>query len=112
MNARTRKPDALEKQIAAIQEKLPALDAAVEAAQQALDAALIAGSDSRPYRGHLRVTLAAKAKADRAIGELAAQQRDERQAGIVAAARAIEAKAEAARKKLLDRFAFSLELHA
>ena len=112
MNARTRKPSAIEKQIAAIQEKLPALDAAVEAARQALDDALLSGNDTRPYRGHLRMTLAARAKAERALADLAAQQQAARQATIVAAARAIEAKTEAARKKLLARFDFSLELHA
>lgn len=111
MNARPRKPD-YEKQIAALQEKLPGLDAAVEAARQALDDALVAGSDTRPYRGHWRMTVAARTKAERAIADLAQQQRDERQAAIVAQARAIEAKAEAARKKLLARFAFSLELPA
>ena len=111
MNARTRKPD-LEKQAQAIREKLPGLDAAVEAARLALDDALVAGNDTRPYRGHLRMTLAARTKAERALADLAAQQQAERQVGIVAAARAIEAKAEAARKKLLARFDFSLELRA
>ena len=110
MNARPRKPDALEKQVAAIREKLPGLDAAVDAARQALDDALVAGNDSRPYRGHLRMTLAAKAKAERALADLAAQQQAERQAALVAQARGIEARAEAARKKLLARFEFSLEL--
>lgn len=112
MNARARKPDALEKQVAAIQEKLPALDAAVEAARLALDDALVAGNDSRPYRGHLRMTLAARAKAERALADLAAQQQAERQAALVAQARAIEQKAADARAKLLKKFEFSLELHA
>lgn len=112
MNARPRKPDALEKQIAAIRDKLPGLDAAVEAARLALDDALVAGNDSRPYRGHLRMTVAAKGKAERALADLAAQQQAERQTAIIASARAIEAKAEAARKKLLARFDFSLELPA
>ena len=112
MNARPRKPDALEKQVAAIQEKLPALDAAVEAARLALDDALVAGNDTRPYRGHLRMTIAARTKAERALADLAAQQQAERQTAIVAAARSIEARAEAARKKLLARFDFSLELRA
>ena len=112
MNARPRKPDALEKQIAAIQEKLPALDAAVEAARLALDDALVAGNDSRPYRGHLRMTLAARAKAERALADLAAQQQAERQATLVAQARAIEQKAADARAKLLKKFEFSLELRA
>lgn len=112
MNARPRKPDALEKQIAAIRDKLAGLDAAVEAARQALDDALVAGNDTRPYRGHLRMTIAARTKAERALADLAAQQQAERQTAIVAQARAIEAKAEAARKKLLARFDFSLELRA
>ena len=112
MNARPRKPDALQKQIDALTAKLPGLDAAVEAARQALDDALVSGSDTRPFRGHFRMTVAAKTKAERALADLADQQRDERQSAIVAAARDIEAKAEAARKKLLARFSFSLELPA
>ena len=110
MNAR--KPSTIEKQIQAISEKLPGLDAAVEAARQALDDALVSGNDTRPYRGHVRMTVAAKTKAERALADLAAQQQAERQTAIVAAARAIEQKAEAARKKLLARFDFSLELPA
>ena len=112
MNARARKPDALEKQVAAIQEKLPALDAAVEAARQALDDALVSGNDTRPYRGHLRMTIAARTKAERALADLAAQQQAERQTAIVAQARAIEQKAADARAKLLKKFEFSLELPA
>ena len=112
MNARPRKPDALEKQVAAIREKLPGLDAAVDAARQALDDALVAGNDSRPYRGHLRMTVAARAKAERALADLAAQQQAERQAALVAQARAIEQKAADARAKLLKKFEFSLELPA
>lgn len=109
---RPRKADALQKQIDAITAKIPGLDAAVAAAQQALDDALIAGSDSRPYRGHLRMEVSAKTKAARALADLVAKQEAERQVGIVAAARAIEAKAEAARAKLLKKFEFSLELPA
>ena len=112
MNAPTRKPSAIEKQMQAIRDKLPGLDAAVDAARLALDDALVAGNDSRPYRGHLRMTVAARAKAERALADLAAQQQAERQATLVAQARAIEARAEAARKKLLARFDFSLELRA
>ena len=112
MNARTRKPDALEKQMQAISEKLPGLDAAVETARQALDDALVTGSDTRPFRGHMRMTVTAKAKAERALADLAAQQQAERQNAVIAAARVIEQKAEAARKKLLARFEFSLELPA
>lgn len=112
MNARPRKLDATQKQIDALTAKLPQLDAAVEAARTALDDALVTGSDTRPYRGHLRMTGAARTKAERALADLAAQQQAERQSAIVAAARAIEAKAEAARKKLLARFEFSLELPA
>lgn len=112
MNARTRKPDALEKQIAAIREKLPQLDAAVEAARLALDDALVAGNDTRPYRGHLRMSIAAKTKAARALAAVLDEQEAARQVGIAAAARAIEAKAEAARAKLLKKFEFSLELPA
>lgn len=111
MSVRTRKPD-LEKQAQAIREKLPGLDAAVEAARQALDDAIVSGSDTRPYRGHLRMTVTARVKAERAMAAVIAQQQAERQTAIVAQARAIEAKAEAARKKLLARFDFSLELRA
>lgn len=109
---RPRKADALEKQAQAIREKLPQLDAAVEAARQALDDALVSGSDTRPFRGHLRMTLTAKAKAERAIADLADQQQAERQNAIVAAARAIEQKAATARASLLKKFEFSLELPA
>lgn len=113
MNAptRPRKTD-YEKQADAIRQRFPQLDAAIVAAQQALDDALVQGNDTRPYRGHMRMTLAAKAKAERAIADLAAQQQAERQNAVIAAARDIEAKAEAARKKLLARFEFSLELPA
>lgn len=109
---RPRKPDALEKQVAALREKLPQLDSAVEAARSALDDALVAGNDSRPYRGHLRMSIAARTKAERALAAVLAEQEAARQVVIVAAARVIEAKAEAARKKLLSRFEFSLELPA
>lgn len=100
------------RQIAAIKERLPQLDAAIAAAQQALDDALVAGSDSRPYRGHLRTSIQARKKADSALAAIVAEQEAERQTAIVAAARVIETKAESARKKLLARFAFSLELPA
>lgn len=101
------------RQAAAIREKLPALDAAVEAAQGALDAALIAGSDSRAYRSHLRTSIQARKKADNALAAIEAEQEAERQAAIIAAARVIEAKAEAARRRLIARFEFKIEgLHA
>ncbi|TXG87839.1 MAG: hypothetical protein E6R10_07185 [Rhodocyclaceae bacterium] len=111
MTTSRKKPDHA-RQIAAIREKLPALDAAVEAAQGALDAALIAGSDSRPYRSHYRTSKAARAKADSALAAIEAEQASERQTAIVAAARAIEKKSHDARAKLLKKFEFSLELHA
>jgi hypothetical protein len=112
MTTSRKKPDHA-RQIAAIREKLPALDAAVEAAQGALDAALIAGSDSRPYRSHYRTSKAARAKADSALAAIEAEQEAESRERITAAARAIEAKAESARKRLIARFEFKIEgLHA
>ena len=111
MTTSRKKPDHA-RQIAAIREKLPALDAAVEAAQGALDAALIAGSDSRPYRSHYRTSKAARAKADSALAAIIAEQEAERQAAIVDTARVIEKKASDARTKLLKKFEFSLELPA
>ena len=111
MTTSRKKPDHA-RQIAAIREKLPALDAAVEAAQGALDAALIAGSDSRAYRSHLRTSIQARKKADNALAAIEAEQEAERQAAIIAAARVIEKKASDAREKLLGKFSFSLELPA
>lgn len=100
------------RQAAAIRERFPQLDAAIVAAQQALDDALLTGSDSRPYRGAVRVAKAARAKADSALAAILAEQEAESRERITTAARAISAKAEAARKKLLARFEFSLELPA
>lgn len=101
------------RQAAAIRERFPQLDAAIVAAQQALDAALIAGSDTKPYRGHHRMSIQARAKADHALAAIVAEQEAERQTAIVATARVIEAKAEAAGRRLIARFEFKIEgLHA
>lgn len=100
------------RQAAAIRERFPQLDAAIVAAQQALDDALITGSDTRPYRGAVRTAKAARAKADSALQAVLAEQASERQAAIIAAARAIEQKSRTAREKLLGKFSFSLELPA
>ena len=100
------------RQAAAIRERFPQLDAAIVAAQQALDDALITGSDSRPYRSHLRTSIQARKKADSALQAIEVEQEAERQTAIIAAARVIEKKSHDARAKLLKKFEFSLELPA
>lgn len=105
---RARKTDHA-RQAAAIRERFQQLDAAIAAAQQALDDALLTGSDSRPYRGAVRTAKTARAKADSALQAIIAEQEAESRERVVAAARAVEAKSEAARKKLLARFEFTIE---
>lgn len=100
------------RQVAAIRERLPQLDAAIAAAQRALDDALVSGSDTRPYRGQLRMARAARQKAECALQAITAEQAAEARDRVVAAARIIEKKASDARIKLLRKFEFSLELPA
>lgn len=108
---RARKTDH-HRQAAAIRERFPQLDAAIVAAQQALDDALLTGSDTRPYRSHVRTSIQARKKADSALQAVLDEQEAESRERVVAAARTIEKKASDARAKLLKKFEFSLEPRA
>lgn len=105
---RARKTDHA-RQAAAIRERFPQLDAAVVAAQQALDDALITGSDTRPYRGQLRMSIQARKKADAALVDIERQQEAEARERITTAARAIEKKAGDARAQLVKKFQFTID---
>lgn len=95
--------------IAALQSQLPKVDAAVAAAQLALDAALLAGQDSRPFHGALRLARASRLHAERAIENVIASQKDAERQRHADAAAPIDAATAKATADLVARYDFTIE---